>query len=264
MKVYFGLTNHSQLKRLPRDLDIMVSARMLMKMRTSSIAYKYISEFRSVMLDSGAFGSAFWDGGYTYEPDDYLKIVEKVMPDWWVTMDYPCEPNILPQVSIRERIHRTIENTKLLRTAPFPGFLAVIQGWEIEDYHYCVNRMEAEGLIMPVMGIGSICRRGSQAKVVSIIAELARLLPRVKFHAFGAKINTLNYNNGEILNYLDSLDTAAWQFNEKDELGGWQPRSHQEISRRLIGYRDKLNRRLSSPYQISLTKCAPISQELLK
>lgn len=252
MKVYYGLTNHSQLKRIPRDLDIMVSARMLMKMRTSSVAYKYISEFRSVMLDSGAFGSAFWDGGYTYGPDDYLKIVEKVRPDWWVTMDYPCEPNILPNLSTQERIEKTVQNTKILCTAPAPGFLPVIQGWAVDDYLYCAKRMEEEGLILPVMGIGSICRRGSQGEIVAIVAALANRLPEIKFHAFGVKINTLNYNNGEILNYLDSLDTAAWQFNEKDELGGWRPRSHQEISKRLIGYRDKLNRKLSGPYQLVL------------
>jgi len=206
------------------------------------------------MLDSGAFGSAFWDGGYTYGIDDYLKIVEKVMPDCWVTMDYPCEPNILPEFPIRERIERTIENTKVLRTAPFPGFLPVIQGWGIEDYCYCVDRMEAEELIGPVMGIGSICRRGSQAKIVNIVGELSRRLPNIKFHAFGVKINTVNYNNGEVLNYLDSLDTAAWQFNEKDEFGGWKPRSHQEISRRLAGYREKLNRRLARPYQLALRR----------
>lgn len=156
MKVYYGLTNHSQLKRLPRELDIMVSARMLIKMPADSIVYKYLSEFKSVMLDSGAFGSAYWDGGYTYGPDDYLRQVEKVMPDWWVTMDYPCEPNIMTGTPIRQRIEQTIENTKILCTAPFSGFLPVIQGWTIDDYLYCVKRMEEEGLILPVMGIGSI------------------------------------------------------------------------------------------------------------
>lgn len=253
MKVYYGLTDHSQLKRLPRDIDILVSARMLMKMRTSSIAYKYISEFRSIMLDSGAFGSAFWDGGYTYGPDDYLGIVEKIMPELWVTMDYPCEPNILPDMPVLERIEKTIKNTKALCTAPFPGLLPVIQGWLIEDYLYCIERMEKESLIMPVMGIGSICRRGSQRNIVAIVSEIKRQLPKVKLHAFGVKISALNYNNGELLNYLDSLDTAAWQFNEKDELGGWRPRSHQEIYKRLIGYQEKLNSKISGPYQLVLT-----------
>lgn len=253
MKVYYGLTNHSQLKRLPRELDIMVSARMLIKMPSDSVVYQYLAEFRSVMLDSGAFGSAFYDGGYTYGIDDYLGIVEKLMPEWWVAMDYPCEPNIMPQLPIRERIKMTIANTKILAATPFPGFLPVIQGWAVEDYLYCAKRMEEEGLILPVMGIGSICRRGSQGKIVAIVAALANQLPGIKLHAFGVKINTLNYNKGEILNYLDSLDTAAWQLNEKDELGGWRPRTTEEISRRLIGYRDKLNQRLSKPFQLTLS-----------
>lgn len=252
MKIYYGLTSHSQLKRLPRELDIMVSARMLIKMSNNSVVYKYLSEFNSVMLDSGAFGCAKWDGGYTYGVDDYLRIVEKVMPEWWVNMDYVCEPNILKNMATSQRIEQSIENAKILCTAPFSGFLPVIQGWAVEDYLYCAKRMEDESLVLPVMGIGSICRRGSQGEIVAIVAALANRLPKVKFHAFGVKINTLNYNNGEILNYLVSLDTAAWQFNEKDELGGWRPRSHREISKRLIGYRDKLNQKLSQPYQLVL------------
>lgn len=254
MKVYYGLTNHSQIKRLPRELDIMVSARMLMKMPSTSVVYQYLSEFRSVMLDSGAFGSAFWDGGYKYSPDNYLAIVERVKPEWWVTMDYPCEPNIMPECSIHERIKMTVANTKILITAPFPSLLPVIQGWAVEDYLYCIDLMEAEGLIQSMMGIGSICRRGKQGPIVNIVRHISQRLPTVKFHAFGAKISTLNYNRGEILNYLDSLDTAAWQFNEKDELGGWRPRSTEEISRRLIGYKAKLEGRLQRPYQLILSQ----------
>lgn len=249
MKVYYGLTNHSQIKRLPRELDIMVSARMLMKMPTSSVIYQYLSEFRSVMLDSGAFGSAFWDGGYTYGTDDYLDIVARLRPAWWVTMDYPCEPNILKDMPVRQRIDRTVDNTATLSTAPFSGFLPVIQGWQIKDFLYCVDRMEQADLIREVMGIGSICRRGKQEPIVAIIRELSKRLPGIKFHAFGVKVSTLSYNNGEILNYLDSLDTAAWQFNEKDELGGWRPRTCEDLSRRLIGYKAKLEGRIEGPYQ---------------
>jgi len=172
MKVYYGLTNHSQIKRLPRELDIMVSARMLIKMCSSSVVYKYLSEFRSVMLDSGAFGSAFWDGGYTYGTEDYLTVVQRVKPEWWVTMDYPCEPNVLQDIPTRQRIDRTIENTATLSAAPLSGFLPVIQGWQIEDYLYCVERMEQADLIREVMGIGSICRRGKQEPIVAIIRQL--------------------------------------------------------------------------------------------
>lgn len=252
MKVYYGLTNYSQLKRLTRDLDILVSARMLIKMAADSVAYKYISEFRSVMLDSGAFGSAFWDGGYTYEPNDYLKIVEKVKPEYWVTMDVPCEPNIMPELSTQERIEKTVANTKALIPAPFPGLLPVIQGWEVADYLRCIDLMQQEDILKPVMGIGSICRRGKQEAIINIVRHIAQRLPGVKFHAFGVKISTLNYNHGEILNYLDSLDTAAWQFNEKDELGGWRPRTIKELAKRLEGYRTKLNSRKEGPYQLVL------------
>ena len=252
MELYYGLTSFSQLKRLPRDMNILVSARMLIKMSISTVAYKYISEFRSVMLDSGAFGCAFWDGGYTYNTDDYLRIVEKVMPEYWVTMDVPCEPNIMPHLSVLERIKKTVENTEILSTAPFSGFLPVIQGWEVEEYLHCIDLLEGAGQIKPIMGIGSICRRGKQEQILNIVRHISQRLPSIKFHAFGIKINTLNYNHGEILNYLDSLDTAAWQFNGKDELGGWRPRTYQEIYRRLLGYKEKLNKRVSGPHQLVL------------
>ena len=61
VKVYYGLTNYSQLKRLRRDLPIMVSGRWLINLPPTSTAFKYISEYDSVFLDSGAFGIVrFW------------------------------------------------------------------------------------------------------------------------------------------------------------------------------------------------------------
>lgn len=253
MKVYYGLTNHSQLKRMPRDLPIMVSARWLMKVRPNSIAFQYLAEYKSVFLDSGAFGCAFYDGGFTYSIEEYADLVWRVKPELWATMDYPCEPNIMPNMSVWERIESTISNTLALKKrCPYMGFVPIIQGWEVEDYLACAEKLAEAGLIKPIMGIGSICRRGKQEPIVKIVRTLYSKLLGVKFHAFGVKVNTLKYNNGEVLNYLDSIDTAAWQFNEKDELGGWRPRTYQELERRLQGYKGKLDSRLDGPYQLVL------------
>lgn len=250
LKVYYGLTNYSQLKRMQRDLPIMVSGRWLIKLPSTSIAFQYMSEYTSVFLDSGAFGAAKYDGGFTYTPDEYLELVHYTRPELWASMDYPCEPSVRNGQTIEERLRLTVDNAAILAKSGIPGFIPVIQGWEPSDYLACIDMMEAAGLVRTVMGIGTLCRRGSQQQIVNIVRHLSSRLPATKFHAFGVKISTLKCNHGEALNYLESIDTAAWQFNEKDELGGWRPRTHQELVRRLEGYKKKLNRRVEGPYQL--------------
>lgn len=250
MQVFYGLTNHSQLKRIPRDIAIMVSARWLIRVSPRSIAFRYISEFDEVFLDSGAFGAAFYDGGYTYSPDEYLELVARMKPRYWASMDFPCELSVRNEETVEERIDMTVANAKVLSASNLPGFVPVIQGWEPADYLQCANKLQKAELLQPLIAIGSLCRRGRQEPIVSITRHLSATLPTVAFHAFGVKITALRYNNGEILNYLHSIDTAAWQFNEKDDQGGWRPRTHQEITKRLEGYRIKLNNRLKGPYQL--------------
>jgi len=251
LKVYYGLTNHGQLKNMPEDLDIMVSARFLIALSPKSLAFDYLKRYRSVMLDSGAFGCAFYDGGYTYSMMDYVHLVEKVRPALWVTMDYPCEPHIMPNLNVTERIVRTIENTEKLQSLGIPGLLPVIQGWTVEDYKLCVRLMKYKGVIRHLMGIGSICRRGSQSKIVAIVSELRKELPDTKLHAFGVKIDSLSYNNGELLNYLHSLDTAAWQF-KMGVKGLERPKRRHDYENLIAEYSKALEARISKPYQLVL------------
>jgi len=199
IEIYWGLTNTSQLKHMPRDLWIMVSARMLLKYATSprSVLYKYISEYDKVFLDSGAFGSAQADGGYQYTCDDYLELVDRIQPHHWATMDFPCEPNILMNMSVDERIERTIENTIYLQRHPSPGFLPVVQGWELGDYALCLDLMSKAGIGLQYIGIGSVCRRCSSGILVSIVRLVAGLVPRAKLHGFGIKLTALKFNHRE-------------------------------------------------------------------
>lgn len=256
MKVFYGLTNHSQLKpgRLPADINILVSARFLMPLPERSPVFDYLQGFGELFLDSGAFGSAFWDGGYTYSCANYLNLVEHVQPDWWATMDYPCEPHIryggYPSgvMPIEAKLRLTVENTAYLAESGIGGFVPVIQGWEIADYLHCVDLLERANLLRPVMGVGSICRRGSQANVVAILRALRARLPDVRFHAFGAKLATCTYANGEALNYLHSLDTAAWQYKRQAD-GKKVTLKVNTFPAQFRAYRAKLERLLAGPYQ---------------
>ncbi len=242
MKVYYGLTSHTQLKRSPRDIDVMLSARWLIKKSSDSVVWSYIKEFKSWFLDSGAFGSFFYDGGFNITLDQYIDFVDRVKPDYWISMDMPCEPHIIQSpLNTHERIEFTIDNTKILAKTNLPGFVPVIQGWTVDDYLYCANRMKFEGLIRPYMAVGSLCRRGSQKDIVAILAALKQSLPHTQFHGLGTKINALIYNNGEAMNYLDSLDTSAWQFRKlpSDQGGSFRPQSWSQLIQSLTIYREK-------------------------
>lgn len=252
MKVYYGLTNYSQLKHMPENINAMVSARMLMKMSPKSVAFNYCQRYERLFLDSGAFGSAMFDGGYTYTPDQYFQLVTRVQPNLWATMDFPCEPDIMPELSTDDRIRLSIENTQYFGKLDYPGFLPVIQGWEIEDYLKCVELMETKGVLRDYLGIGSICRRGSQAKIVAIVSELRKRLPDTRLHAFGVKINALSYNGGELMNYLHSLDTAAWQFKMERSIERRPKRVH-DYPKLFEQYSKALKEKITGPYQLVFT-----------
>jgi len=166
-------------------------------------------------------------------------------------MDYPCEPHILPEMPVIQRIMETIKNTEKLQSLGIPGLLPVIQGWSVDDYKLCVDLMRRSGVVKPYMAIGSICRRGSQRNIVAIVSELSKVLPDTRLHAFGAKINSLSYNNGELLNYLYSLDTAAWQF-KMNVKGLQRPKSCNDYEDLITEYKQALEGRINKPYQLVL------------
>jgi len=252
MDIYYGVTNYSQLRALPADTNIMISARWLISLPRDSVAFEYAKRFKSVFLDSGAFGAHFYDRGFKFTMDEYIDLVRFMKPNLWSSMDVPCEPHLIPiSMSTAERIERTVNDARYLAHHGPPGFVPVIQGWEVGDYLHCADLMESHGLIRLVMGIGSLCRRGSQAEVVAIVRELHRRLPNVKFHAFGIKLNALGYNRGEILNYLHSLDTAAWQFRKRSD-GKRVPISCREFPKLFDDYSGKLNSKTAGPYQITM------------
>lgn len=255
IKVYYGLTNHSQLKRLPADANIMVSARWLLKWPWRSIAFDYLKRFNSLFLDSGAYGSALNDGGFRYSPDDYLSLVGKVQPDYWSSMDVCCEPSLPLSMTTRERVQETVRLAEILSRAPYPGFLPVIQGWRVSDYLYCIELLTRKGLIYPVMGIGSLCRRGKVEPILRVLREIHNSLPGVKFHTFGAKIRVLTYSLGEAQNYIHSIDTAAWQIKRVKDAGyyaKWRDHRADCYLAMFKDYRQRLSTILSEPFQLVL------------
>ncbi|DBA34715.1 TPA_asm: queuine tRNA-ribosyltransferase [Caudoviricetes sp. vir519] len=168
-------------------------------------------------VDSGGFSffqRRFKD--YPFSPGEYLQKIEKLKPDFFASMDIPCEPEIVQRLgtSVHHNIQKTIENQiKLLDVLDEISLesvmIPVIQGYELEDYLTCIDLMREQGLMTDYMAIGSICRRGPAGPMVKIIISIKRLL-RIKLHAFGVKIPVLK--NKACFDALYSTDSAAWHY----------------------------------------------------
>jgi hypothetical protein len=92
---------------------------------------------------------------------------------------------------------------------PHAPWMPVLQGWTMADYLRCVAmyseaRVDLES--MPVVGLGSVCRRQSTPEIGAIVATLAGL--GLKLHAFGVKLGGLQ-RYGHL---LSSSDSMAWSF----------------------------------------------------
>ncbi|WP_433533372.1 DUF7221 family queuine tRNA-ribosyltransferase-like protein [Micromonospora sp. CA-263727] len=63
------------------------------------------------------------------------------------------------------------------------------------------------------VGIGSICRRGSQKGVARVLGTLAELGLNLRMHSFGVSLNALRVAG----HLIDSSDSQAWSKTARDE-----------------------------------------------
>jgi hypothetical protein len=55
--------------------------------------------------------------------------------------------------------------------------MPVVQGWRLADYLACAELYAVAGVdlaALPLVGLGSVCRRQSTAEIAVIVGELAR------------------------------------------------------------------------------------------
>ena len=87
----------------------------------------------------------------------------------------------------------------------------VVQGWEIQDYLENIDRIKEGGLMTERLGIGSICRRGHDREILSIIKAIHNRVPGwVRLHGFGVKTNILR-TEGRF--FLHSADSMSWAYS---------------------------------------------------
>jgi hypothetical protein len=126
-----------------------------------------------------------------------------------------CEPFILEKTgfSIREHQQRSITSYLELRSrAPEVPWLPVLQGWNVPDYLHHVEMYERAGIALrtlPIVGIGSVCRRQGTRGAIDLLVELNR--HGICLHGFGLKTTAVK----ALASFLTSSDSMAWSFNAR-------------------------------------------------
>lgn len=175
------------------------------------------------LMDSAGFTELSDHGKYSFDIEEYLSCIRRFNPDYFVNMDWMCEPTIIQKTgkNVWYHINATIENYyQVIQQATedeIKKCIPVIQGWTIQDYLYCIKQYEKNGLIAPYMGVGSICRRGSTREIAKILSIIKGELPDIKLHGFGVKKSVIDLLPNGI---LYSIDTAAFMFAQKHN-GRW-------------------------------------------
>jgi hypothetical protein len=212
------------------------------------------------LIDSAGFTELSDHGKYTFEIEEYLNCIRRFDPDYFVNMDWMCEPSVLQKTgkNIWYHINSTIGNyynmIQQMTEDEIKKCIPVIQGWKIQEYLYCIERYEKNGLIAPYMGVGSICRRGSAREIAKILSIIKGELPNTKLHGFGVKKSVIDLLPDGILH---SIDTAAYMFAKKHN-GRWVTSANgidlalEEMQREIMEKTNKVNRTLRLNEQLGV------------
>jgi hypothetical protein len=168
-----------------------------------------------VALDSAGYVAMSKYRGFPWTADQYLDLVEAWDWTWWASMDQCVEPEVAGcPLSIYMRMAETCrmygEIRSRARDRGLKDPMPVLQGWEVEHYRWCMERMplfEWPDLI----GVGSMCRRQVHGPngLLAVVEALDRELPKhVRFHLFGVKGSSLAYLSEHPR--LKSVDSMAW------------------------------------------------------
>jgi hypothetical protein len=159
-------------------------------------------------------------GEWTLSIQDYVERVQRYIEhignlDWAAPQDWMCEPFILEKTRGTVEAHQylTVQNyLGLCEAAPDVPWVPVLQGFTREDYMRCFELYELRGIDLaklPLVAVGSVCRRQGTVEVGNIMRELAGM--GLKLHAFGFKIKGM-HECGDI---LESCDSMAWSMEAR-------------------------------------------------
>lgn len=183
----------------------------------------------TLFIDSGGYSLMIQTG--EHDPaDDYLDYIESVEPEYFALQDFPCEPDVLEKYGRSVMDHREFSveaQAQCLAWAEDRGIesepVAVLQGWELDDYLHCIDRFEQEGVLTDYVGIGSVCRRHAEDDIKDIVQAIHARIPNRRLHAFGVKKSVLEIPG--VVDALASADSLAYDWSYAKDIPG--PRWHQ-------------------------------------
>jgi hypothetical protein len=208
MRFYLGTHQPSW---LARDLGVpfLVSHRRLAGRRTLPRARSRWA------LDSGGFTELSLHGRWRTDVATYVKAVRRYATeignlDWAAPRDRMTEDHVLARTGLSLRTHQhltVVDYLRLRELDPELPFIPVLQGQSITDYHRCADLYEQRGVdlaALPLVGVGSVCRRQHTVEVERIVRSLAARGYRL--HAFGAKVLGL----ARYADAIVSSDSMSW------------------------------------------------------
>jgi hypothetical protein len=198
-------------------------------------------------LDSGGFTELNMHGRWVTTARDYVSEVRRVrdeigMMEWAAVQDWMCEPVVRERTGETTGSHqgRTIRSYLELRDlAPDIPWAPVIQGWEIDDYRRHLDQYASAGIdltSLPVVGVGSVCRRQHTSDAVRIFTLVNRA--GVKAHGFGLKMAGL----ANAAHLMVSSDSLAWSFaaRKSEPMPGHTHRTCANCMTYALAWRDRI------------------------
>jgi len=176
-------------------------------------------------LDSGGFTQLQKFGRWTFSEHAYVDAVRRYADEigsleFAAAMDWMAEPWVREGgthggqrfagtgLTVREHQHRTVDNYLRLRElAPDLPWMPVLQGWTLPEYLDCAQLYAEAGVdlaSLPLVGLGSVCRRQATAEIGTIASALAAA--EIALHGFGCKVGAMRRYAG----HLASADSLAW------------------------------------------------------
>jgi len=205
--------NLRQLKPLIADGDVLIMRNVMEFRREDESLRVSDPQAGRYVLDSGGYTAMDEFGGEfpwtVSEYHEWARAMYDAHPFEWVApMDLACEESFDEEISVAERVDRTIENTlALLDHDPAYPVLPVLQGRTVEEWLSCYDRLRDHGVDPEYAGVGTLCRQTSGARIKEIGRALRTRTDIEAFHGFGVKATAFTAGA-----QFETADSQAWSW----------------------------------------------------